>query len=265
MRVTVCQWPKAQLEMAWERLIAHVRHQASELVLLPEMPFSPWFAASSVFNEELWNAAIAAHDAWQSRFAQLGDVTVIGTRPVDFGNKRYNAGFVWDPEDGNRAAHVKAYIANEEGAWEGAWYEAAEAEFTPVQLSNARVGFLIGTELWAMEEARVYGAEGVHMIVTPRLTGASTREKWLAAGRVAAVLAGAYSLSSNWADESGNYGAQGWIIGPDADAIAVTSADEPFVTSEVDLTRAEYAKHTYPRDVFLPQREPGATPRELRH
>ena len=46
MRVTVCEMPdnRKAFETAWEELIAYVRKQQSELVLLPELPFYPWIS-----------------------------------------------------------------------------------------------------------------------------------------------------------------------------------------------------------------------------
>jgi N-carbamoylputrescine amidase len=73
---------------------------------------------------------------------------------------------------------------------------------------------------------------------------------WLAGGRTAAVVAGAYAVSSNHGDE--RFGGQGWIVDPDGRVLAITSAEEPFVTVDVDLDGAEAAKRTYPR--YVPAR-----------
>lgn len=253
MRVTACELPDARqdFERAWQQLVRHAREERSELVVLPEMPFHPWFATSREFDPAVWAAAVAAHDAWETRLPELAPAAVIGTRPMDFGNYRYNAGFLWRPQTGNLAsAHSKAYLPDEEGTWEASWYQAATPEFVPIDLGEACIGFLICSELWAMEQARLYGKENVHLLVTPRLTSRATLDKWLAAGRVAAVLAGAFGLSSNRVDASGTYGGRGWIVAPDGDVIAVTSSDEPFVTRDVDLSLAERAKATYPRYVI---------------
>ena len=52
MRVTVTQMrdAAADFEQDWARLREHVQSQRSELVLLPEMPFHPWFAGSRQFK-----------------------------------------------------------------------------------------------------------------------------------------------------------------------------------------------------------------------
>ncbi len=252
LRITVCQWPDTAeaITRAWKQLVDHVKSQSSHLVVLPEMPFHPWIATNRKFDAAQWSAAVEAHDQWEARFPELGGAAVLGTRPVDFGNERYNEGFVWEAETGSRAAHTKSYLPNEEGAWEVTWYHAATPEFTPTWVGEAHIGFLISTELWAMEQARLYGDEGTHLIATPRITSAATREKWLAAGRTAAVLAGAFGLSSNRADTRGGYGGLGWIIDPDGKTVAITTNDFPFVTAEIDLAHSERARATYPRYVF---------------
>lgn len=249
MKVTVCQLHDdyGARERDWQQLSAHVRNQASDLVLLPEMPFYPWFAVSRTFDPARWAAAVEAHTAWERRLTELAPAVVVASRPIDFGNERYNEGFVWERATGIRAAHAKAYLPNEEGVWEASWYHAATPEFIPMQVREARLGFLICTELWHMEQARLYGLERVHLLVTPRLTAAATLDKWLAAGRVAAIVAGAYGLSSNRFARSGLYGGQGWIIDPDGTVLALTSAEQPFVTATIDLEVARKAKRTYPR------------------
>jgi N-carbamoylputrescine amidase len=255
MRVTVCQWPDTRdaIAHAWAALVTHVKSQSSELVLLPEMPFFPWIATSRKFDPATWSAAVEAHDAWEARLPELGGAAVLGTRPVDFGNERYNEGFIWEPDTGSRAAHAKAFLPNEEGVWETSWYHAATPEFTLVHAGAAHIGFLICTELWDMEQARLYGEEGAHLLVTPRITSSATREKWIAAGRVAAVIAGAFGLSSNRTDATGAHGGPGWVIDPDGATLALTTEEAPFATLEVDLARAERARATYPRYVFARQ------------
>ena len=55
----------------------------------------PWFASSPSFDSALWTAAVRAHDVCESRIHELSPANVLGSRPVDFGNERYNEGFVW--------------------------------------------------------------------------------------------------------------------------------------------------------------------------
>jgi N-carbamoylputrescine amidase len=79
-----------------------------------------------------------------------------------------------------------------------------------------------------------------------------TVEKWLVGGRAAAIVAGAYSLSSNRTSPEGSspvFGGQGWVVSPEGEVLGLTLRQRPFVTVEIDLLEAERAKGTYPRYV----------------
>ncbi|MCP3904628.1 MAG: carbon-nitrogen hydrolase family protein, partial [Planctomycetes bacterium] len=84
MKVTVCELTNdpAGLEADWARLVEHVRAEASGLVVLPEMPFSRWLAASPDPVPDQWRESVRAHDAWRPRLAELGAERVVGTRPI---------------------------------------------------------------------------------------------------------------------------------------------------------------------------------------
>jgi N-carbamoylputrescine amidase len=252
MKVTVCELTDNAEGFArdWERLVAHVQAHQSDLVLLPEMPFCPWFAWRPDFEMSIWQDAVAAHDRWQERLAELDPAIVLGTRPVNRAAQRLNEAFRWMRTDGYQVAHHKYYLPNEPGFWEANWYSRGDGSFTPVQSGDALVGFEICTELWAFERARAYGKAGVHLIATPRATPRTSLERWLVGGRATAVTAGAFSLSSNHvasAADPVHLGGQGWIVDPEGEILGVTSREQPFVTVEIDLGLAEQAKHTYPR------------------
>jgi predicted amidohydrolase len=256
MKVTVCELNDNSKEFSrdWEALVEHARAQSSQLVLLPEMPFYPWFAINPNFDEQVWQAAIAAHDAWLTRLSELAPAVVISTRPVVRHNRRLNEGFIWEAHSGYRLAHHKVYLPNEEGFWEASWYSRGEGSFTALGCGAARLGFEICTELWSMECGQLYGKAGAHLILTPRATEKATVDKWLVGGRATAVVSGAYSLSSNRTGSAGHtltFGGQGWVVSPDGDVLGLTSPAQPFLTVEIDLQVAEQAKLTYPRYVFI--------------
>jgi N-carbamoylputrescine amidase len=116
------------------------------------------------------------------------------------------------------------------------------------------VGFLICTELWSFETAREYGKAGAHLVASPRASVLATRDKWLVAGRAAALVGGVFSVSSNRRGVSQGgirFGGEGWVIDPDGKVLGVTSEAEPFLTVDIELEDAVRAKGTYPRDVFM--------------
>jgi N-carbamoylputrescine amidase len=252
LKLTVCEFHDDAEGLAhdWAQLVAHVKAEASDLVLLPETPFHPWFAGAQPFEAAVWRSALAAHVLWQPRFNELAPAIVLGTRPVGRDNRRLNEGFVWEARGGYRVAHHKHYFPNEAGFWETSWYQRGDGDFAAVTGNSLSIGFLICTELWFMERARAYGKAGAHLIVNPRATEAATTDKWLAAGRTAAVISGAYALSSNrvsMQDQTPIFGGQGWVVSPDGKVLALTSPEHPVVTVEIDPSEAERAKRTYPR------------------
>jgi N-carbamoylputrescine amidase len=255
MKVTVCELNNdpAGLERDWARLVDHVRREASQLVLLPEMPFYPWFARTRDFEPRVWDAAVAAHAAWLERLPELAPAAVLGARPVtNADRRRLNEAFVWDPLYGYRGVHAKYYLPDDEGFWEASWYQRGPGDFSPFQVAGLQAGFQVCTELWFMQRARRYGQEGVHLLAVPRATEYGTRLKWLVGGRAAAVISGAYCLSScpvTPVDSPLALAGQGWIIDPDGEVLGLTSPEQPFLTIDIDPARAERAKLTYPRDV----------------
>lgn len=255
MKLTVCELPNGpdDFAAAWERLVDHVGEHHSDLVLLPEMPFYRWLSQTNDVNPAEWDRAVQAHDGWIERLGQLAPAIVVSTRPVANGDRRTNVGFVWEPVTGAADIHAKHYLPDEPGFWEASWYHRGNGVFSIANTSKAKVGFLICTELWFTQHARDYGKSGAHIIVCPRATPTSTAPKWLAGGQAAAVISGAFCLSSNLAGtttDGGQFAGVGWIVEPEEGRIlGTTSVNQQFLTVDVDLDDAERAKTTYPRYV----------------
>lgn len=253
MKITVCELSDRveDFENDWEKLKTYLKKEESELLLLPEMPFYPWLAYTNNVDSEKWNEAVRVHDDWLERFDKLGDILVLGSRPVLEDGKPYNEAFGWGQKLGYQGGHKKYYLPEEEGFWEASWYRRGEKEFIAQDLGGLKLGFMICTDMWFTEHAREYGRQGIDVLATPRATELSTADKWIAGGRAAAVMAGAYSISSNRVGENNGvvWGGHGWIIDPDGNVLGVTSEDQPFLTIDLDLEKAKKAKSTYPRYV----------------
>ncbi len=256
MKITVCELSNDsdRLERDWAGLVEHVKSNESDFVLLPEMPFSPWLARSKNVDASAWQESVARHDEWMQRLNELAPAVISGTRPVVQNGKRLNEGFLRGADFGYRAAHHKHYLPNEEYFWEASWYERGAKEFGVEALRNGvKAGFQICTEMWFGEHGREYMKQGVHLLLSPRATLGATVDKWIAGGRTAAVVSGAFCLSSNFGgmDKHGlNWAGAGWIIEPEeGEVLGVTSQEQPFLTVEIDLKVAENAKRTYPRYV----------------
>ncbi len=255
MKVTVCQLSndRRALEGAWHPPTEHIQAKGRELVLLPEMPFHPWLASRRDVVPGEWEQAVRAHDSWVPRLHELGAPAVLATRPVIDGGERFNEAVAWGAETGIvRVPHRKQYLPEEEGFWEASWYSPGTPGTESVTAQGASIGFAICTEMWFLHRARKYSKKGIQLLACPRATLAPSTDKWIAGGRVAAVVSGAFCLSSNFSGSGpcGEWGGAGWIVEPEeGEVLAVTSATSPFATAEIDLAVADTAKSTYPRYV----------------
>jgi predicted amidohydrolase len=249
MRVTVCEMPddRKPFETAWEELIAYVRKQQSDLVLLPELPFYPWIATTPQFDARVWQMAQEAHEVMMQRLRELAASVVLGTHPLIEGELRLNRGFSWTPTDGYQGVHDKYYLPNEEGFYERCWFDRGRRDFTLARVQNMAIGFLICSEVMFNEWARYYGRQGANILAVPRATGG--HERWVVASRMAAIASGAFVISSNRAEDH-LFGGRGLVVGPDGDVLASTSSLAPFATVDIDLVESTLAKKTYPRDVL---------------
>jgi N-carbamoylputrescine amidase len=241
MKVTVCQLRNTGIAADWDRLTTHVKAQQSELVLLPEMPFYPWFPTPRDYDASVWQAAVDAHNSWEKRLSELAPAIPLGTRPIDFGNMRYNAGFMWNEDESiSETIHVKCCLSNQEGAWETSWYEREVPDFELATVGRARVGMLIGLELWMPDQARLYGEDGAQIIAVSRAdraldTDRDSADEWLQGCLAAATASGAYCMSSSRGTRGSSFGAPGWVISPQGQTLVMTSSDEPFASVDIDL------------------------------
>jgi N-carbamoylputrescine amidase len=252
MRVTVCELPHepAALEAAWAALCAHTSREASELVLLPELAMVEPLWAQERFDLARWRDAEELSDHWLARLTELRTTFVVGTRPVTIDGRLLNQGYLAFTDGNVAPLRSKCHLPEEAGSWEARWFDRGHPVFPPYRAGALSFGLNICTELWALESYAEYARRGVQAILAPRATAATTTAKWLAAGVVAAVRSGAFSLSSNRVAPTGACGGIGWIISPDGQILATTSCDAPFVTIDIDLDASTKARTTYPRYVF---------------
>jgi N-carbamoylputrescine amidase len=256
LRVTACELPEygPDFEQHWQALAAHVAAERSDLVVLPEMPFAPWLATRRGGADAEWDGAVALHAAWMQRLAELGAPAVAGSAAVTEADVRRNAGFAWSAAQGVQLVHRKHYLPDEPGYWEASWYQAGSNGFHAFDAGGVRAGMQICTDLWSLEDSRRLGRQGAQLLLVPRATPAGSRDKWLAGGRTAGVVAGAFTASSNRADAGdGLFGGLAWITGPEGEVLGTSSPDAPFVTVAIDLTQAAAARSSYPR--YVPYRD----------
>ena len=233
MQVTVVQMSDATPAPEWAALAEHCRQNRSELVVLGEMPFAPWLAATDGVDPAAWRQAVEAHDQWIERLGELGGAVVAGSRPELHDGVPYNEAFLWSESSGYVPTHIKYYLPDEPGFWEASWYRRSPTKsFKAMPIENGKAGFMICTDMWFTEHARGYAEQEVDLLLVPRATEGRTVSKWLAGGRAAAVMSGAFCLSSNRQGLSNGvlFGGSGWIIDPNGNVLVTTSDADPFAT-----------------------------------
>jgi len=254
MKVTVCELRncKGLLAEEWQQLQEHVYREQSELLLLPEMPWSAWLAEEAEVDVQRWLEAVQLHEQGLSRLSELG-CAVVSTRPVLREGIPFHEGFLVEKDGRYQALHDKVYLPEEPGWWEASWYRPGQGGFALHDAECGRMGMLICTELWFSDRARDYMRAGIELLLCPRATGAGSTGKWLAAGRYASVVSGAFGLSSNFSsgeEDASQWGGCGWIIEPEeGELLGRTTRDEPFLSVDIDLEQARAAKRSYPRYV----------------
>jgi N-carbamoylputrescine amidase len=226
-----------------------MRYQ-SELVLLPECAFVPPLWESELVDQGRWRHAVQLSAAWLGRLQELGVEHVVGTRPVEIEGRRFNQGFLWRPASGLVPLRRKYFLPDEPGNWEASWFDGGDQAFPVFRAGELSFGLNICSELWALETYGQYAGKA-QVVFSPRATAAATRARWLAAGVVAAVRSGAYSVSSNRVDRSGACGGRSWVISPAGQVLATTTRESPFATVDLDLTAWEETREMYPRYVFM--------------
>lgn len=253
MRVTVCEFPDEQRfkDEAWADLTRHCRDARTDVVVLPEMPFCDWrMFMSREVDLTQWHEATTAHDEKLKAMSDLGGAAILSSRPIDQAGRRMNQAFAWSTEGGYVGAHCKYYLPDEPDGWEATWFHQGDLEFSPIKVKAIEVGFQICTELLFSDVSREIGRAGAHLIAAPRAT--SGHRRWSLAARMAAVMAGSFIASANRRSYDSNTFAGGsWLISPEAEVLAETTADEPYITVEIDPSDAEMAKHSYPRNIYM--------------
>lgn len=255
MKLTVANWDARTENFAAQAaaLRAHVIAAKSDLVLLPEMPFTPWLAFADTKVQAEWDQSVRDHEARIAELAEILGVALAGSRPVVANGVNRNAAFLWSGDGFLPVQHQKRWLPSEDWYWEARWYEPGVPQGQPISFGDIQIGFAICTEVWDSNQGRRLARGGADVILVPRATPDFGNDAWVAGFRALAVQTGCYVASSNFAyarTEDFVFEGLSAASGPDGQLLALTSASEPFVTLEISVAESRQAKSTYPRYII---------------
>jgi N-carbamoylputrescine amidase len=247
----VCEIPSGVVagDEVWRQFAGEVRRLRPDILLLNEMPFGSWLAASATKDDQALRDSQRLHEEGVARFPDLGVPLILGTYPTFERGHSVNQAFTWEANAGLVPVHTKQYFPDEAGFYEARWFERGETHFRLADLHGLKVGFMICSELMFNEWARYYGRQGAHVIAVPRATGPRSWRRWQTALAMAAIVSGCYVVSSNrcGVDRSGQeFGGRGAIFDPQGDLIVETSTQQPVAVVELDMDRVVQAQKSYP-------------------
>jgi predicted amidohydrolase len=174
VRVTVTQMrtedPTLFLE-DWKNLKLHISSNPTDILVLPEFPFTHWFIANKPQNakqrSEIWEQSSIAHQQWiKQHFAEMPVKTIVSSIPVIHNGIQLNEFYTYKNTK-YTPVHYKYYLPEEPGVWEQSWYSRGDGVFDAFNITDqVKGGALLCSELWFMQRAREYGKQVCFIITT---------------------------------------------------------------------------------------------------
>jgi predicted amidohydrolase len=251
MKVCIAEFPDEQSRYAKaiESIAQHVSNTNPDLLVLPEMPFTPWIFHVDKYSEEKWQHTVENHAQWLKRLSNSILTPIIASRPITKVGKNLNEAFYMDHNRDIQPLRSKRYLPNDFPAMERVWFHEGEASDTVFDILGHKTGVQLCSEIMYAETPRKLAEDGVEIIVQSRATGDHPR--WRAASLLAASTAGAYVVGANRRSvERDWFTGGGWVYSPDGELLGETSAEVPFVTLELDSNRIANAKTEYPVSMY---------------
>lgn len=244
LRIGFVEWPEGLTgdDARWGGIEAGLAEMRPDILVTNELPFGCWLADREIFSREDAEASIGAHAVGIARLASLGIPAIISSRPVWNGDRLANEAFVL-VGGAVRPLHRKQAFPNEPGWFESQWFTGDGSGFAVAEILGIKVGVLLCTEAMFNERARAYGRQGAALIVIPRASGTGVAS-WKTAGAMAALVSGAYVVSSNRA--GGQFGGHGFAYAPGGALIAETDRAGPMLTIDLDTEATDAAQRDYP-------------------
>lgn len=236
----------------WERLAKELQAIDAEIFIFNELPFGSWISSEMEFDEDVFDASVAAHDAALEALNTLGVPNILGSRITIQDEIRVNSGFLWTKDNGLQDFYTKQHIPFSPGYWESSWYEPGPRKNPIIEVAGLKIGMLICTDIMFNEHARTYGRGGADLIAVPRATPPIARDFFDAALTMGAVMSGCYVASSNRTgvnDLGEAFEGRGCIYNPAGQIVAQTNMFTNVTFHDVDTDVVTWKQNLYPCDV----------------
>ncbi|MCF6262647.1 MAG: carbon-nitrogen hydrolase family protein [Xanthomonadales bacterium] len=236
----------------WERLVKELQSINADIFVFNELPFGDWIASEMEFDEDIFNAAVAAHDTAIEALGTLGVPNILGSRITVQGGVRVNSGFLWTKANGLKDFYTKQHVPFSPGYWESSWYEPGPRTNPIIEVAGLKIGMLICTDIMFNEHARAYGRGGADVIVVPRAMPPVASDFFDAAMTMGAVASGCYVASSNRTGENNEgepFEGRGCIYNPAGQVVAQTNMFTNVSFHDVDTDFVTWKQALYPCDV----------------
>lgn len=262
--VAVCELPDGLTpgDAAWQRFVSLVDDARPQALLLNELPFGSWPAASPEFSLQQAGHVAAGHAAGIAALDAVEVPALFGSTALPAPNGLINEGFA---RVGGRyhALHHKLCLPEEPGFHEDSWFRPGHQTFGLLDHGGFRFAFAICSELMVPEVGRSLVRAGADVLLVPRASTADGFERWIAVARATAIVNGCYVLSSNRSG-GGNapaFGGCGFVVAPGGEVLALTAPDDPLVVVTLSRDRLAEARRDYPLTIKAHLDLPSPRPR----
>lgn len=251
MKICTTEFPDEEqhYDKAINSLASYVTKAEPGLVVLPEMPFTPWVFHVENFSQERWNHTVEAHARWLDQLCEAIPTPIFTSRPITVDGLNLNQAFYVDRNRNIQTLRSKRFLPNDFPAVERVWFNEGESIDSVYEIQGHTVGLQLCSEIMYAEIPRILSAKNVQIIIQPRATGGHPR--WKAASILSASTSGAYVVGANRRSTERDWFTGGsWVYSPEGDLLTETTEEKPFTTIEIDLSKADDAKAGYPITMF---------------
>lgn len=243
-----------------ESLICDAAGSGAQIVCLQEL-FNTEYFCSSV-NQRNFRLAESIPGPTTSRLQTLAEelsiVLIIPIFEKEAPGIYFNTVAVIDADGSYLGKYRKMHIPEDPGFHEKYYFTPGDLGYQMFKTQYCRIGTLICWDQWFPEAARLTALKGAELIVYPTAIGTLHEERdaekeefsdaWQTIQRSHAIANGCYVAGVNrvGSEAAAKFWGGSFIAGPFGEIIAKGDEKEGIVSAEIDLSRLEPQRQTWP-------------------